>query len=188
MASARVADVGAEQPAHRGGDGDGAGLLDAPHRHAQVLGLNHHEHAAGRQHRGDGVGDLRGHALLDLEAAGEPVDQPGQLRQAGDPAVLGRDVGHVGPPDERHQVVLAQRGERDVADHDHLVVLGREGDLEVAGRVVVQAREELLVHGGHPLGGGHQTVALGVLPDGLSSSAHRGPDPFDVDAHVVCPL
>ena len=42
------------------------------------------------------VGDLGGEALLDLGAPGVAVDQAGQLGQAGDPAVVVGDVGHVG--------------------------------------------------------------------------------------------
>ena len=36
--------------------------------------------------------------------------------------------------------------ERDVADHDHLVVVGLERDGQVLGRVLVEPREDLLVH------------------------------------------
>ena len=50
----------------------------------------------GAEGRLDGVGDLGGHPLLDLEPLGEAVDQPGQLGQPGDPAVVAGDVGHVG--------------------------------------------------------------------------------------------
>ena len=135
---------------------------------------------------GDGVGDLGRHALLDLQAPGVAVDQAGQLGQPGDAAVLGRDVGDVGLAQERHQVVLAQRGERDVAHHHHLVVLGGEGDLEVAGRVVVEAREELLVHGGHPVRAWRRARrGRGPRRWRSSSSAHGRPHPLDVDAHLA---
>ena len=183
MASARVATSERKRPRTDEVTVTVPGFFTPAHRHAQVLGLDDDEHAAGRQDRGDGVGDLRRHALLHLQPAGEAVDQAGQLGQAGDAAVLGRDVGDVGLAEERHQVVLAQRGERDVAHHHHLVVLGREGDLQVAGGVVVQAGEELLVHGGHAVGGGQQAVAAGVLPDGAEQLGHGRPHPFDVDAH-----
>ena len=142
----------------------------------------------GREDLGDGVGDLGGHALLHLEPACVTVDEAGQLGEPGDAPVLGRDVGDVGLAEERHQMVLAERRERDVAHHHHLVVLGREGDLEVPRRVVVEAREQLLVHGRHPVGGAHQAVALGVLPDGAEQFRHRRPHPLDVDAHRSLPL
>ena len=124
----------------------------------------------GRQHLVDGVGDLGGHPLLDLQATGVAIDQPGQLRKTGDAAVLGRDIRHVRLTQERHQVVLAQRSERDVTHHDHFVVLGGKGDLEMPRRVVVQAREQLLVHVGHPARGVEQAVAIDVLTDGDSVS------------------
>ena len=43
----------------------------------------------GREHGLHGIGDLRGHALLHLQAPGVPVDQPGQLGEARDAAVVG---------------------------------------------------------------------------------------------------
>ena len=166
MASDRVGRVAPEQAPDGRGDGRGARLLHAPHRHAQVLGLDHHQDPPGVEGLLDGVGDLGGHPLLDLQALGEAVDQAGQLGEPGDPAVRPRDVGHVGPPHERDQVVLAQRGERDVADHDHLVVVGGERHLEVVGRILVEPGEELLVHPGHPAGRHLEAVAVGVLADG----------------------
>ena len=154
MASARVAASERKSPRTDRGDGRRCRASCTPR-------IDMHRCSAstttstprGREHLGDGVGDLGGHALLHLEPAGVAVDEAGQLGEPRDAAVLGRDVGDVGLADEGHQVVLAQRRERDVAHHDHLVVLGGEGDVEVAGRVVVQAREQLLVHGRHPVGG-----------------------------------
>src|SRR5688500_12308658 len=42
------------------GHGGGAGLVDAPHRHAEVLGLQDHEHAPGLEHPDEGVRHLGG--------------------------------------------------------------------------------------------------------------------------------
>ena len=92
------------------------------------------------------VGDLGGEALLHLGPAGEALDQPGDLRQPGDPAVVARDVRDVGHAVERREVVLARAEERDVAHHHHLVVVRLERHREVLARVLVQAREDLLVH------------------------------------------
>ena len=61
------------------------------------------------------VGDLPGQPLLHLRAAGEPVHQPRQLRQSGDPAVVAGDVPDVRHAVERHQVMLAAGVELDVA-------------------------------------------------------------------------
>src|SRR5580700_10239492 len=175
--------VVAEETSYRRGHGEGARLLDAAHGHAQVLGLDDDEDAPRREDLLDGVGDLGRHALLDLEAAGVAVDEAGELGEAGDAAVLGRDVRDVGAAEERDEVVLAEGGEGDVTHHDHLVVLGREGDLEVTGRVVVEAGEELLVHGRDPVGRGEEAVAVGVLADGLEELVDGFSYALDVDTH-----
>src|SRR5579884_2526769 len=111
--------IGTKEPPDLGRHRDGAGLAHPPHGHAEVLGLDDDEHAPGLEPFDEGVGDLGGQPLLDLGPAGEPLDQPGQLGQPGDAAVVVRDVGDVGLADERHQVVLAHAVEGDVADHDH---------------------------------------------------------------------
>jgi hypothetical protein len=69
-----------------------------------VLGLQHHADALGRQLVLEPVGDLGGEPLLELQAAGEQLDHPGQLGQAQD--APGGQVADVGHPDERQQVVL----------------------------------------------------------------------------------
>ena len=74
----------------------------------------------GLQHVHDRVGDLVGQPLLHLQPPGEDVHDPGHLGEAQDLAV--RDVGDVGPAEERQQVVLAQRVQLDVAHHDHALV------------------------------------------------------------------
>ena len=107
-----------------------AGLADPAHRHAQVLGLDHDDHALRVQLADQRVGDLRGQPLLHLRAPGVEVDQPGELGQPGDPAVAARDVADVRDPVERQQVVLAQARDRDVADQDQLVVVLVEGLVE----------------------------------------------------------
>ena len=71
------------------------GLLDPAHRHAQMLGLDHHEDTSGLERPLDRVGDLGREPLLHLWTLREHVDDPGDLRQAGDAAVLVRDVGDV---------------------------------------------------------------------------------------------
>ena len=124
------------------------------------------------------VGDLGGEPLLHLGPPGVGVDQPGQLRQAGDAAVVVRDVGHVGLADERHQVVLAERVERDVPHHDHLVVAGLEGDVEDARRGRSCSPPKISAYmRGHPCGRALQAVAVGVLADRLEDLADRLLDP-----------
>ena len=53
------------------------------------------QHAARVEHLDHRVGDLGGQPFLHLGPLGEAVDQAGELRQPGDPAVVARDVGHV---------------------------------------------------------------------------------------------
>ena len=108
-----------------------AGGLHAAQRHAQVLGLDDHADAHRSQVGVEPVGDLLGQPLLHLRAVREQLDHPGQLGQPEDP-VAGQvaDVRHA---DERQQVVLADRPDRDVAGEDELVValvVVERGELE----------------------------------------------------------
>ena len=80
-------------------------LLHAAHRHAQVGALADDGHAE-RGHRVvDGLGDLAGHALLQLQPPREHVDQPRDLAQPDDAAV--GHVGDVALAEERQQVMFA---------------------------------------------------------------------------------
>ncbi len=65
-------------------------------------------------------GDLRGEFLLHLETAREAVDHARQLADPDDP--IARQIADVRAPDDGRHVMLAERFERDVAQHDHLVV------------------------------------------------------------------
>ena len=69
---------------------------------------------------GDEVRHLGRQALLDLEAPGEVVDDPGELRQPEEPLV--GEIAHMGDARERQQVVLTERGEGDGPGDDQLVV------------------------------------------------------------------
>ena len=98
----------------------GAELLDAAERHAEMLGLEHDADAARSELVLQPVRDLDGHALLDLQVAGEQLDDPAELAQADDP--VGRQVADVRDPVERQQVVHAERVERDRPRDDQRVV------------------------------------------------------------------
>src|ERR1039458_2040401 len=67
--------VAAERAAHRRGQRRCGGLAHAAQRTAELLRLDHHERAARPQLLVDRVGDLHGHALLDLESSREPLDE-----------------------------------------------------------------------------------------------------------------
>ena len=85
-------------------------LLDAAHHHAEVHGLDDHADAARLDRLLDGLRDLDGEALLDLEAARVDVDEARDLGEADDLAV--RQVGDVGLAEEGQQVVLAELSRR----------------------------------------------------------------------------
>ena len=143
-ARARVVAEGAE---HGAGDGEGVLLLDAAHRHAQVRALADHRHAERIDLLADGLGDLVGHPLLDLQPPREHVHEPGNLAEPDDARL--RNVGDVALAEERQQVVLAQAVEIDVLHDDHLVVVDREErvveDFVDVGRVAAgQECERLL--------------------------------------------
>jgi hypothetical protein len=156
----------AEHAAQRARDGHRVLLLDPAHHHAHVRGLDHDAHAARAQHVVERPGDLLGEPLLHLQAAREHVDHAGELREADDAPV--RDVGDVRLPEERQQVVLAERVQLDLAHHHHLLAVDLEQRVaDDAARVeAVAAREER-----HRLGDAgrrlDEAVALGVLAEQL---------------------
>src|SRR6478609_6827393 len=157
-----------------GGDRARARLAHPPHGHAQVLGLDHHDHAARLQQADQGVRDLGGEPLLHLRSLGVDVDEPGELGEPGDLAVLARDVADVRHPGERHEVVLAHRPELDVADQHHLVVAEVEGRGQHVRGGLAQAGGQLLVGAGHPGRGVPEPLTVGVLPEGDQQLPNRG--------------
>ena len=84
-------------------------------------------------------------ALLDLQVAGEQLDDAAELAQPDDP--LAGQVADVRDPVERQQMVHAQRVEGDRARHDQLVVAVVVGE---RGRPEGLGREQLRVGVGHP--------------------------------------
>src|SRR5947209_4406367 len=137
--------VFAEAAAYGRGDGDRAGLLHAANGHAGVLGLHDDHHADRLESVEERVGNLGGQALLNLQAPRESLDQPRQLRQPDDAPRL-RDVCDVALADEGREMVLAERGEADVFDDDHLVVLVARKRPDVLARVFAHPRRQLGVH------------------------------------------
>jgi hypothetical protein len=127
-----------------------------------VGGGEHHADAGGLQHLHHRVGDLVGEPLLHLEPPGKDVHDPRHLRQTQNLAV--GDVGHVGPPEERQQVVLAQGVDLDVPHHNHALVSllehGVAHDLFHRHPVALGQKAERLLH---PLGGLQQPLAPGIF-------------------------
>jgi hypothetical protein len=62
-----------------------AGRADPARGHAGVAGLDDDRHALRLQMLADAVGDLRGQPLLDLQAPGIAVEDPGELGDADHP-------------------------------------------------------------------------------------------------------
>ncbi len=111
----------------------------------------------------DRVRDLVGHPLLHLEPPGEHVHNARDLGQPQDLAV--GNVGHVGPPEERQQVVLAQGVELDVPHHDHALVAFLEHRVthHLGDRLAIplgQKAQRVL----HPIGSLDQALAGRVFP------------------------
>lgn len=72
------------------------------------------------EHRVDSVGNLCGHAFLDLQPFGVGFNDASQFRYADDAPV--RHIGNPGMTDERRHVMLAMALKRDVPEDDHFVV------------------------------------------------------------------
>ena len=72
----------------------------------------------------DGLGDLRGEALLDLQTAGKSLDEPRNFAQADDLSV--GNIGDVHFAEKGQQVVFAKAEHLDVFHDHHLVVANRE--------------------------------------------------------------
>ena len=87
-------------------------LAHAAHDRAQVGRLDHDADPLRLQAILQEMGDLLGQPLLDLQPPCVGLDDARDLREADDPAP--RDVGHGGGAEERQQVMLAERVERDV--------------------------------------------------------------------------
>src|SRR6059058_3013152 len=96
--------VVAEQAPIRGRHHFGAGLANAAHRHAQVLGDADHGHPAGLQLFHQYVGDLAGEPLLQLQPSSIDIDNPRELADADHSTV--RDVPDVERAVKRKQMVL----------------------------------------------------------------------------------
>ena len=91
--------VVAETAEHGAGDGLAVLLFDAAHLHAEVARFDDHADAFGTDLFLDGLGDLAGHALLNLQAAREHVYQASDLAEAEDALV--RQIGHMGFAEKR---------------------------------------------------------------------------------------
>ena len=146
--------------------GHGILLLDASHGHAKVLRLDDDGHSEWIQHFLQAVFDLGGEPFLKLQPTGIALHHARDLAQSHDGAV--RDVADVRLPEERQQMVLAQRIDFDVLHHDNLlVILVEQGAFKNRFGVLAVAVCQK-VHGfGHAHRGFQQTFPFRVFAQAL---------------------
>jgi hypothetical protein len=138
-----------------------------------MAGVDHHRNATRLQHLLQGVGDLRSHLLLDLQALGIAIEQPRQLADP-DHAVM-RQIGDMRAPDDGSDMMLAMALEAHVLQHDHLVVpVGLfEGALEDGVRLLIVAAEELAIGAHHAFRRAEEALAGRIVAGPADQGAHR---------------
>ena len=150
--------------------------------------VQHDEYAEWVDARLDGIRYLLRQPLLQLRAGRQSLDHPRQLSEADDSGA--RHVGDVRDPDERKQMVFADRAEVDVAQQNQFAEpIGAGGEVcttgEVAQRVAGEPGKEFGVRLGHPLGSVSQPGARGVLADRRENLGHGRLDTWTVDRITV---
>src|SRR5262249_52271685 len=148
-----------------------AGLLHAPHRHAEVLGLDHDSDAIWIERVHDRLRDLARELLLDLRPPREPLDHPRQLADADDAAV--GYIANVSTPVKGQKVVLAHAVKGDIAEDHHLVVGNLEAHLQVPRRILRQPGEDLRVHRCDAPWRFPEPLTFGILSDRLEELDDR---------------
>src|SRR6266436_6199506 len=155
-------------------------LFDATHLHAEMAGFDDHADALRRDLFLDGLRDLAGQALLNLQAPREGVHQTSDLAEPQNALV--REIGHMGLAEKRQQVVFAKAKELDVLHDDHLVVGHAER------RAIQYMIQVLVVTAGQEFEGlleafrrFSQALAIGVLADKLDDLAHVTSDLARID-------
>ena len=174
-----------ERTKHGAGDGLAVLLFHAAHLHAEVARFDDNANAFGADFFFDGLRDLAGHALLNLQAARKHVDQARDFAEAED-ALVGQ-IGDVGLAEERQQVVLAQAEEFDVFHDDHFVVGdGKRGAVHDGIEILVIAAGEKLQRLFKTLRGLAQTLAVRIFPDERNHFAHQIRDALLREFHLSC--
>ena len=139
-----------------------------------MLGLDHDADALRPQHLLYGVGDLGGHLLLDLQAAGKAPDHPRQFGDADHP--VGRQIADMGHAHDRQHVMFTEADEADVLEHDQLIIAADllERPLKIGPRVDFIAGEKLAIAARHPRGCVQQPFPVGGVPRPFDQGAHGG--------------
>src|SRR5258708_11430847 len=147
-------------------------LLDATHHHAQMPGLDDHADALWLDGVLDGLGNLRGQPLLDLQAARERLDEARYFAQA-DHFSVG-DVGHVHLAKKRQKVVLAQAEHFDIFHDHHLVVAdSKERLAQKRFGIVLVALDEKLHGLLDARGCARKAFAIGIFAQADKHFAHQ---------------
>src|SRR6266446_3305332 len=169
---------------HGAGDGLAMLLFHAAHLHAQMAGFDNHANTLRSDFFLDGLGNLTGHALLNLQTARKHVDHACNLAES--QHTLLRQIGDMGFAEERQEVVFAEAEEFDVFNDDHLVVGHAERravqymiDVQVvtAGQILERFLETLRRLA--------QPFAIGILSDDLDDLAHVAGNPARIDFLLI---
>lgn len=145
---------------------DRALLLNAPHLDAHVLGLDHHDGAEWAEGLLKAVTNLLGQVFLYLQAMREDVHHAWYLAETYNVAI--GDISHVNLAEEGKDVVLAERVELDVLDHNHLVVVLMEhGRFEGGNRIHRIALGKFEECACQPFRCALQSFSCGVFADGF---------------------
>ena len=147
------------------GLGDRTLLFDAAHLDAHVLCFDHHDGTEWAEGLLKAVTNLLGQVFLHLQTMREDVHHAWYLAETHNVAI--GNIGHVNLAEERQDVVLAERVELDVLDHNHLVVVLMEhGRFEGGNRIHRIALGEFEEGACQPFRRTLQAFSCGVFADG----------------------
>src|ERR1700674_2632484 len=159
-------------------------LFHAAHLHTEMAGFDNHADTLRGDFFLEGLRDLAGHALLNLQAARKHVDYACDLAEPQNTLI--RQIGHVGFAKERQQVVFAEAEELDVLHNDHFVVGHAEGrTVQYMIQVLVVAAGQKLQSLLKTLRCLAQTFAIRILSDYLDDFAHVAGDPARIDLLAI---
>src|SRR5229473_3689660 len=173
-----------EGPEHGASHGRTVLLLHAAHLHTQMASFDDYADALRSDFFLDGLRDLAGHALLNLQAARKHIDHASDLAEPQNPLV--RQIGHMGLAEERQQMVFAETEEFDVLHDDHLVVGHAERRaIQYMIQVQVVTAGQILESFLETLRRLAQPFAIRVLSDDLDDLAHVASDGARVEFLAV---
>src|SRR5690242_6402340 len=121
----------------------------------------------------NGIGDLRRHLFLALQAPGIDVHDPGRLGDTDHAAIW--NIGDPRPADDRRHVMLTMAFEADVAQYDHFgITLDLlEGLCQHFGRILPITAKKLLEGAGHARRSVDKTGPFGILACPSNDGSHR---------------